>query len=163
METVTWRRKDGYLTFDNQKIDCWSQVRNELNGLRPNKKKTDGDVFFTYPGSVASMPRPFPSGTWRITGIVPHKDKAKDPYLYPYFIATNAFQMLDEWELDDSGGYVKKTGKRIKDTAYGLHFSTSYWTQGCIRIADEKDLLFMVSRIKEEIEFKRSISFMVID
>jgi hypothetical protein len=164
METVTWNTRDPYLVFNTRKIECWSKVRNELNGLRPNAEKMrvgKGDVFFTTPNDLASMPRSFPVGYWRIDSVIAHGDKEKDAYLYPFFIGTNAFQYLDVWSLDSRGFYVAKTGKRIKDVAYGAHFSVSDWTQGCIRIADINDLLYMVPIVQEELRYGRTIPFVV--
>ena len=157
---LTWDRDAEMLVAGSRRIRAWSQVRNELNGLRPNLEKIKrgkSDVFYTTTASgergVPSMPRAFPVGKWKILGIIPHPDRANDGYLWPFYIATDAWQMLDEWELDSNGVYERKTGKRVPDYAYGLHFSSSDWTQGCIRIGSESDLRWLVEQVKPGDEF----------
>jgi hypothetical protein len=142
---LTWNRKEPFLLADGRKIACWSKVRNELNGYRP--RKGEADLFRTTPGGFPSMPRPFPAGEWKITGINPHGKS--EPYLYPFFIATDAHQALDVWELDARGFYKGPTGERVDDFAYGLHFSSSDWTQGCLRIGTEEDLRWLVANVKK--------------
>jgi hypothetical protein len=155
---VIWKRSHSFLVADGRNIPCWSKVRNELNGYRPDPdkmKRDDADLFcITEPngrpgGGPPSMPRPFPVGEWKITGVNPHPNPLENHgYLYPFYICTNAHQLLDVWELDDGGFYFRKTGEKKNDSAYGLHFSTSDWTQGCIRIAAEADLRWLVEHVK---------------
>lgn len=152
---LSWDKADDFLLAGDRKIRCWSKVRNELNGLRPRTGKPDVFYTTTIGGNkgVPSMPRAFPVGKWKILGIIPHPDRANDGYLWPFYIATDAWQMLDEWELDSNGVYERKTGKRVPDYAYGLHFSSSDWTQGCIRIGSESDLRWLVEQVKPGDEF----------
>lgn len=152
---LSWDKADDFLLAGDRKIRCWSKVRNELNGLRPRAGKPDVFYTTTIGGNkgVPSMPRAFPVGKWKILGIIPHPDRANDGYLWPFYIATDAWQMLDEWELDSNGVYERKTGKRVPDYAYGLHFSSSDWTQGCIRIGSESDLRWLVEQVKPGDEF----------
>jgi hypothetical protein len=94
-----------------------------------------------------SMPRIFPIGEWKITVKNPHRELLPDgtpktPYLYPAWIGTDARQELDVWELDDGGFYLRPTGEKVMDSGYGAHFSSCDWTQGCIRIATLKELLW---------------------
>lgn len=135
-------------------IRAWSKVRNELNGLRPRKGIADVCRSVNRDGSpgVPIMPRPFPIGAWRIAGFKEHPDKANDGYLYPVYIHTDAYNEVDEWELDDNGFYVKPTGRKVFDYYQGLHFSTSDWTQGCIRVIDEASIrsLWSIMRIDDE-------------
>lgn len=144
--TLNWKRSDGFLTADDRKIKCWSEVRNELNGLRPREGRTDVCYSFNADGSqgVPIMPRPFPVGEWKITGFKPHPDKRENfGYLYPVFIATDAVGTVPEWELDDKGFYLRATGRMVEDYFNGLHFSTSYYTQSCLRIATEADVRWL--------------------
>lgn len=152
---LSWDKADDFLLAGDRKIRCWSKVRNELNGLRPRKGASDVFYTTTIGGNkgVPSMPRTFPVGNWKIVGIIPHPDRERDGYLWPFYIATDAWQMLDEWELDSNGVYERKTGKRVPDYAYGLHFSSSDWTQGCIRIGSESDLRWLVEQVKPGDEF----------
>ena len=149
---LSWDRQDPFLLADGKRIACWCKVRNELNGLRPNKQGDAADLFCASPPGIAqgsgppSMCRIFPVGHWKITCINSHPDPTWDNgYLYPFWIGTDAQQELDVWELDDGGHYLRPTGKKIMDTGYGLHFSTCDWTQGCIRIATEADLRALVA------------------
>jgi hypothetical protein len=142
---LTWSRKDAFLVAGDRRVECWSKVRNELNGLRPyvplHEDKTD--VVRSFPANVPIMPRPFPVGNWQITGFRIHPNVATDGYLYPVFIATDAINECPEWELDSNGRYLRPTGRVVHDGANGLHFSTSDWTQGCLRVAKESDIRWL--------------------
>ena len=153
---LSWDKADDFLLAGDRKIRCWSKVRNELNGLRPRKGASDVFYTTTIGGNkgVPSMPRTFPVGNWKIVGIIPHPDRERDGYLWPFYIATDAWQKLDVWELDEKGFYKGKTDQApVSDFAYGLHFSSSDWTQGCIRIALESDLRWLVTNVKAGDEF----------
>lgn len=125
---------------------AWSDVRNELNGLRlksevavrsTNKDGSDG---------VTYMPRQFPKGKWRVTYV-----KAADPndtYLWPYFIGTDATQKVEEWSTTWDGRYEGKTGRVVDDYGYGLHYSSSNTTLGCIRIEKQKDLVVLADMVQ---------------
>jgi len=133
----------------DRRVECWSKVRNELNGLRPYRPLHDGktDVVRSSPANTPIMPRPFPAGNWLITGFRIHPDAATDGYLYPVFIATDAINECPEWELDAEGRYLRPTGRMVHDGANGLHFSTSDWTQGCLRIKAESDIRWLWSSL----------------
>ncbi len=148
---ITWSKRDGFLVADDRSIPCWSKVRNELNELRPRRGEADLFCITRADGSKGppSMPRSFPIGNWTITGLIPHPDREHDGYLYPCYIATDAHQVLDVWELDARGFYRGKSGVQEEDYFYGLHFSTSDWTQGCIRIKDESDLRWLIANVKK--------------
>ena len=130
--------------------DC--VVRNELNGRRPNPEKIPSeevvyaitaDRYHKYP----VMPRTFPRGVWSVFKPLPRPD---DEYLSPFFIPTEAEQYLNVWALDEEGGYDHETDQRVLDLGYGIHFSTSRTTVGCIRIYSEEDLLWLVSNYFRE-------------
>jgi hypothetical protein len=153
--TLTWHKGDPFLFAGDKKIECWSKVRNEINGLRP--KRGVPDLVYSMGKDGRSeypvMPRSFPSGVWRITGFIEHPDAEKDGYLYPVYIATNAYQMLNIWSLDENGYYLKNTGEKIADYFYGLHFSNSDWTHGCLRIKKESDIRWLWANCKEGDQF----------
>lgn len=139
---------------DARRIQAWSVVRNELNGTRPRAGSPDVCYSILRDGRLGppTMPRPFPLGEWAVTGIIPHlaldeHGRPLEPYLYPFFIATDAWQLVDEWALDAQGYYDSKTGRKIEDGAYGLHFSSSYTTTGCARVGSELDLRWLVDQI----------------
>lgn len=153
VRTLSWTRGSSTMSAFGREIKVSNDVRNEINGRRALHVKKD--VVLTEPddGSkpVPYMPRQFPVGVWKITGIIPHPDP-KDRYLNPYFIATNAHTLVEAWSLDEQGGYDKPTGRFVRDAGYGLHwpdpaFSTT--TLGCIRIVNKIDLLKLVSEIQE--------------
>lgn len=127
--------------------DC--VVRNELNGKRhlhdPSQivRAMVQDPYSKPP----VMPRIFPEGTWNV-----YKPRMRtNPYLAPYFIPTDAEQYLPVWELDENGGYDHVTDKHVLDIGYGMHFSTGRTTVGCIRVMDERDLLWLVRKVSDEI------------
>jgi hypothetical protein len=126
----------------DREIECWSKVRNELNGLRPRSGEHDVCISINADGSpgVPIMPRPFALGTGTITGFKEHPDPNENHgYLYPVFIRTDRVADVPEWELDENGFYLRPTGRMVKDYFNGIHFSTSDYTQGCLRLAKEAD------------------------
>ena len=143
--TLTWKKSDGYMLCGGWKINCWSKVRNELNGLRPRNPLHPGntDVYLAT-GDVPAMPRVFPVGEYTILGVKEHPDPTEDNgYLYPAFIRTNAVSMVPEWTLTKEGLYSYPTGRLVPDGDLGLHFSTCDWTDGCVRIATKEELLLL--------------------
>jgi hypothetical protein len=150
-----WKRSDGFLfaiddAGNQTKILCWSKVRNELNGLRPYNPLPSGitDVYRAT-GNIPAMPRIYPSGGWKILGIKAHLDPTEDNgYLYPFFIETDAINQVPEWELDENLCYLRPTGRMIEDKDNGLHFSSCEYTDGCLRIATEADLRWLVANVK---------------
>lgn len=162
---VKWDRKNRYLNLGTIRVGCWSKVRNELNGLRPRKGEHDTCISINADGSpgVPIMPRPFPAGNWKIIGIKEHPDPAENHgYLYPVFLLTDAVNEVDEWILDENGFYLRPSGRKVKDHFNGLHFSTSTYTQGCIRVETEKDVRTMWAIVKGELAAGREIPFNVV-
>ena len=130
-------------------FDASCDVRNELNKRRhlhdPSQvvRAMCEDPYNKPP----VMPRTFPEGRWR---VYTPRSRA-NPYLAPFYIPTDAEQYLDVWALDENGGYDHPTSNRVLDIGYGLHFSTSSTTVGCIRVHSESDLLWLVHAINERI------------
>jgi len=124
-------------------------VRNEVNGWRRKHDPKEVVRAMTHDPyrKPPIIPRPFPFGEWNVYSPRPRRDK----YLAPYFIPTDAEQFLPIWALDEDGGYDHATAKKVLDIGYGLHFSTSTTTVGCIRIWEEADLLWLVQHIKEQL------------
>lgn len=127
--------------------DC--DVRNELNVRRALHDPSQviyamtADPYTKYP----VMPRTFPEGAWNV-----YKPRARtNPYLAPFYIPTDAEQYLDVWALDENGGYDHVTSKCVLDIGYGMHFSSSRTTVGCIRTHEESDLRWLVSIISERL------------
>ena len=154
---ITWERDRGILSWGNKSTLCWSKVRNEVNGLRElsekpvhteNKDGSQGTVY---------MPRQFPKGKWHVYTIIPKAD----PYMAPEFIATDAYQMVDEWTEED-GHYGHKTGRQVLDYGYGLHNSTSSTTLGCGKIVSSLDRSKLTSAIQEALDKKEEVILEVI-
>lgn len=163
---ISWSISDGNLLFLDKAIMVWSHVRNEINGKRP--KKGMRDVVYTEKkdGSrgVPYMPRPFPLGSWNILGIVDHQtpNDQETGYLYPYFIRTDAWQMVDEWEIDQQGFYLRMTGRQVADYGYGLHWAEkSSTTLGCGRVDTKDHLLFIVEELRELFKHSKTIPLQV--
>ena len=112
-------------------------VRNELNGWR----KYD-QVVYTIPGGRPYMPRDFPEGRY----IVGRPFERKDPYRAPYFIPTNAVREVPVWKVL-AGKYLEPTGEYEIDRDYGLHYSSSGTTLGCIKIETLDDAVFLGEQI----------------
>ena len=127
--------------------DC--DVRNEVNGRRRLHDPKQVIYAMTHDPyhKYAVMPRKFPKGEWKVSEPVARTSR----YLAPFYIPTNAEQYLEIWELDQDGGYAKATGKKVLDIGYGLHFSTSKTTVGCIRIFSKSDLLWLVHQVNERL------------
>jgi hypothetical protein len=92
------------------------------------------------------MPRPFPRGLWRVTGVEwtggedPRTKDRNAPYrvnpYWPVKILTDAHQRLPVWKLDGEGGYERETDALIEDWGYALHYGNgSLSTLGCGNIA----------------------------
>ena len=132
---------------------AWTKVRNELNGLRKPV-----EVVHTEPEPHPYYPRRFPSGTWRVY----RPQSRATPYLSPFFIPTDAWQEVELWSVKN-GRYDKKTGATYKDAGYGLHFSTSGTTLGCIRIGSEADLRWLVGEITKALDDKQNVTIEVVE
>lgn len=131
--------KTGKLTAFGTTIDISCVVRNEINGWRKKDQ-----VVYSIPDKKPIQPRQFPKGTW----AVGKPDARTDPYLAPFFIPTSAWQYMPIWELDANKCYLKETSKKCRDVGYGMHYSESTSTQGCIKINTHTDLLWLVTMIK---------------
>lgn len=147
--TLQFSKSKELITVGDKQIVAWTRVRNELNGRRPLPDHLP-DVVYTEPVQHPYMPRRFPVGRWKVGKPVAHKPE--ESYLYPFFIPTDAWQIVEIWKLKANGQYDKPTGATYTDSGYGLHFSTSPTTLGCIRIEKIDDLLWLVSLIRNSTE-----------
>ena len=150
MADIEWKQNSDRLKFAGKTFMVSCKVRNEINKLR-----TADNIFYTVSNNGTkgspSQPRIFPVGNWRVTGFRT-VSATEDPkrYKLPIFISTNAHQPLDIWEVKD-GKYIKNTGQKTEDYAYGLHYSESDYTQGCIRILLLSELFTFVNLFKKVI------------
>ena len=149
MSDLVWKRGDMHMLAFGQKIDCSCNVRNLENGWR----QRDQVVFSTNAdGSmgVPYSPQLFPVGLWKVG----RPEVEIDPYLRPFFIPTNAHQLVERWHIAerDKLVYVSGTGELVEDWAYGLHNSTSPTTLGCIRISLFYELRRLVDDINKALD-----------
>jgi len=151
---ILFDKKAVKMTAFGRDITVTNNVRNELNGLRTssevvystNQDGKNGKLYY---------PRQFPAGQWYITDVVAHDKKKTDgtpeePYLYPFFLATNAHQTVPVYKLEivNDKPKIGAPDGTAEDWGYGLHHSTSSTTLGCIKIVKENDLLWLVGQIK---------------
>jgi len=134
---IHWKKGSNELFAFGRVLACSCDVRNEVNGRRHADQ-----IVYSIPDKKPYQPRQFPKGTWRIFAPV----ERTDPYLAPWFIPCDAFQDLPVWELKD-GKYHHATEEKTRDRGYGLHFSTSGTTLGCIKINSKDDLVWLVGKI----------------
>ena len=158
MKVIDTGRGDKFI-----RVSCL--VRNELNGWRPNPKKLP-KTELVHAISAANhethevvMPRPFPSGLWDVAWI----EARTNPYQRPFVIMTDAWQFLDVWSVGPDGGYDKPRGYQVADHMYGLHYSTSNTTLGCIKIHNMDDLDDLVERIDDTIKNGETCKLEVVD
>jgi hypothetical protein len=156
--TLIWKRGEPFLNAFNGDADqntdpstavfsapVFNIVRNEIdpNNVRPLHEP--GQVVTTEPEGQTTadpfMPRYFPSGVWNLYQILAHD--VNEPYLYPFFISTDAEQLVETWALDERGGYDHPTGQQVMDTGYGLHNSSSHTTLGCLRVGPVSDSTYI--------------------
>ena len=138
-------------------ISAFSKVRNELNGERLLYDPRDVEYSENEDGSRGRpvMPRPFPLGSWTITGI----EATNELWLKPWKLITDAHQTLEVWALKPDGSYDGKafemvddgeggqkkvlTGETIEDYGYRSHYDNgSTHTDGCIGQKAEADILW---------------------
>lgn len=136
-------QKNPLMVGFGRNIEYTNFVRNEINGRRAKNEvvyseNEDGSKGVPY------YPRPFPKGTWKIG-----KPQQEVGLLAPFFIPTDAHQLVDEWELDENGLYLQKTGRQVMDWGYGIHCLLTVvhlesW--GCFVIEHEPDLDYLVNQ-----------------
>lgn len=139
----------GKLKAFGRTIDISCRVRNEINGLRSLTEPP----LLSMPNEKPVMPRQFPKGLWQITDRPwPRVNPEKEPF----FIPTDAFQELPVWTVID-GHYGEVTEEVTKDIGYGVHHSLYANTNGCLKVLNREDLLFLVKNINRCFDDKRSI------
>lgn len=127
------RRDEGVAETCGRNFVITSEVRNELNGRRRLHDRTEVVNVVTADGRWGHpyMPRPFPKGSWRVTGA----EESRERTFAPVKIKTDAHQRVELWNLDADGGYDKPSGIYAEDWGYHLHWSEhSRTTLGCGRI-----------------------------
>ena len=146
-----------------QRWEVTNSVRNEINNERsePDAK--------TFPLNAREerqyyFPREFPGGIWNIEKSVPKNDDI----FGKVYIPTTAYQSVSVYGPVSGAKPVKtKEGRFIptdtqQDTAYGLHFSESGTTQGCIKFDSQPDA-DRFARITDSVIAKSGIATLIAD
>ncbi|MCL2480812.1 MAG: hypothetical protein FWF38_03770 [Spirochaetaceae bacterium] len=129
---------NGILAIDEL---TWFQISNRVRTLKDGtRSKTQ--VIYSIPDHLPYDPQPFPKGTWNIYAVEWQKDKNFDYKEYgPVKIRTDAHCMVNVWELDEDGDYLRETDKQVRDQGYLLHWSSFQTTLGCIKIENNAEIL----------------------
>jgi hypothetical protein len=124
-------------------------ISNVVRTLRDGTRSSY-EVVRSIPDSCPYDPQNFPKGLWSVTGVSWQRDKHFDINTYgPVKIMTDAWQMVEVWELDEEGDYLRGTSRMVRDTCYWLHASDSLSTLGCIRISDPLDAVKIARMVVE--------------
>ena len=82
---------------------------------------------------IPYQPVQFPKGTW----IVDKPEATDDPLMAPYFMRTNAHQII-----------IGTTGSAIMDWGYGIHFDSEFEdTWGCLHLYSAEDAEWLAGQI----------------
>lgn len=159
MSDIVWKRGDLSMVAFGRVLGVSCYVRNELNARR----RFDEVVWSTTADlkrGVPYYPREFPVGIW----AVGRPEKETDPYLAPYFIPTDAWQLVEQWAITerDKMVYLQPTGVMVRDYAYGIHCSTSPTTLGCLRVDLRFELLRLVDDINRKLDDGKMVSMEVV-
>ena len=93
---------------------------------------------------VPYKPQAFPVGVWTVRA----PEIRTSPFTTPFFIPTDAHQLVDEWELDEHQLYKCPTGRKVMDWGYGIHHSEIDYTFGCLRVLNVSDVLWLVQSLR---------------
>ena len=148
---LVWKRDEGEAWCEGGRvfrITC--HVRNEIDGGRRLHDPDDVVNTVREDGTwgAAYMPRPFPKGVWKITGV----EKTAVPVFAPVKIKTDAHQRVEVWHLDELGGYKKPSGVFVEDYGYHLHWSEgSRTTLGCGRVGTNtsREVVMLAALVSE--------------
>ena len=143
MNELTWRRGEATLIafhrsiyVSNRFYEILTQSPKDHVVLSTNADGSDG---------VPYKPTSFPVGVWNVRQPLARTSI----YTAPYFIPTDAHQLVDEWELDEHGLYKYPTGRQVDDWGYGLHHSQIDYTFGCLRIVGIPDIVWLAEAMRE--------------
>jgi hypothetical protein len=126
-------------------------ISNNIRTLRDGTRKSY-EVVRSIPYGYPYDPQHFPKGLWSVTGVSWQQDKHFDLNTYgPVKIMTDAWQMVEAWELDDEGDYFRGTSRMVKDTCYWIHASVFNTTLGCIRLASPADAIEIATKVVDAI------------
>jgi hypothetical protein len=144
---VLYERDKNRLTVDGIVFTVTNHVRNEIDPVYVRKLHNPAEVRYTVNKDRSKgkpyMPRKFPLGFWKITGVEWYKEIKGIPSFSKseyglVRIRTDATQKVNVWTLDKLGGYDKRTDETVDDYGYLFHYSNSSTTLGCGRIETQE-------------------------
>jgi hypothetical protein len=106
---------------------------------------------------VPISPKPFPKGTWNITGIEQWASAESRKNYGEWKINTDAFQLVDEWDLDAKGAYKNKTGAQVDDWGYAIHYSVFRTSLGCITTTNKRDFDKLLKLLRECLDAQEAV------
>ncbi len=77
-------------------------------------------------------------------------------------IRTNAWQMVNVWELDQDGDYLRETERLVKDSGYLIHYSENSTPLGCIRAEKQEDIRNIARLLHEAFDRGETVQLEVI-
>jgi hypothetical protein len=141
---------EGRLSLPDKVFPISNLIRTVRGGTR-----SAFDVVRSIPDNMPFDPQPFPKGLWKVTSVEWQKERGFDPNTYgPVKIRTDAWQMVNVWELDGEGDYFRETDQQVPDHCYWLHYSVSKTTLGCIRLASEADAVAIAKVIAHALDWE---------
>lgn len=150
---ISFSHKDKKLSYSDTIIDATCDVRTLKNGRRGKNQ-----VVTSIPDQKPYDPDIFPCGEFDVFEPVARTDD----YKAPFFIPTSAQRRVKVWHLDDNGNYDSETTATVIDQGYGLHFSRSSTTLGCIKIMQLNDLLNLKDWVSQQLKAKNKVRLEVI-
>ena len=159
---ILYERDKNKLTICEIVFTVTNNVRNEIDPVYIRRLHESKEVRYTVKADrskgVPYMPRKFPKGTWKITGVehyqevkgIPSFDKNEYGTVR---IRTDAHQKVNVWTLDKAGGYNYQTTATVEDYGYLFHFApTSMTTIGCGRMVSQDAADKLASLIEKSID-----------
>jgi hypothetical protein len=150
---ITFSHKDKKLSYSDTIIDATCDVRTLKNGRRGKNQ-----VVYSIPSGRPYDPDIFPCGEFDVFEPVMRSDE----YKKPFFIPTNAKRIVKVWHMDANKNYDAETTETVVDEGYGLHYSSSNTTLGCIKIMQLNDLLNLKDWVSQQLKAKNKVRLEVI-
>jgi hypothetical protein len=137
-------------------------IANKIRTLKEGTRQSY-EVVRSIPDNLPYDPHLFPKGTWNITGLDWQNEKKFDRKTYGSIkIKTDAWQLVNVWELDEEGDYLRETEKQVRDTCYWLHYSEYSTTLGCIKFVNDDDGVLVGNIIQRLFDKGESVQLEVI-
>jgi len=159
---VLFERAIEKLIVEDVVFTVTNNVRNEIDPVYIRKLHDPKEVRYTikqdHTQGVPYMPRKFPKGNWKITGVehyavINGKENFDKNEYGTVRIRTDAHQPVTVWALDKAGGYDRATGAVTEDYGYLFHFApNSQTTLGCGRCQSQDIADKLASMIESSLD-----------